>query len=51
MSLPRGQNFAGNSFTYTYNGAATPTTYTLQVTALDNAGTQLFAMPDSVWQQ
>ena len=50
MSLPRGQNFAAGSFTYTYDGASTPTSYTLQVTATDNGGTILYAQPDSVWQ-
>jgi type II secretion system protein G len=48
MSLPTGANFA--SFTYTYNGAATPTTYSIAVVCLDNAGTSLTATPDGVTQ-
>jgi type II secretion system protein G len=48
MSLPTGQNFAVGSFTYTYNGATTPTSYSMQVTCLDNAGTVLTATPDGV---
>ena len=46
MSLPTGVNF--NAFTYTYNGAATPTTYQIDVTCLDNAQTTLTATPDGV---
>jgi type IV pilus assembly protein PilA len=48
MTLPTGGNFAAGSFSYAYNGAAVPTTYTLQVTALDNAGTVLTGTPDGV---
>ena len=48
MTLPTGSNFAAGTFTYVYNGAAVPTTYTLQVTCLDNAGTVLTASPDGV---
>ena len=46
MSLPTGANFA--AYTYTYNGATTPTSYTMTVTCLDNAGTLLTATPDGV---
>jgi type II secretion system protein G len=48
MSLPTGANFA--AFTYTYNGATTPTSYSIAVTALDNAATVLTATPDGVTQ-
>jgi general secretion pathway protein G len=48
MSLPTGQNFA--AFTYTYNGGSTPTTYTIEVTCLDNASSVLTATPDGVAQ-
>jgi prepilin-type N-terminal cleavage/methylation domain-containing protein len=48
MTLPTGSNFAAGSFAYTYNGAATPTTYSLAVTALDNGGTVLTGTPDGV---
>jgi type II secretion system protein G len=48
MSLPTGANFA--SFTYTYNGATTPTTYSISVTAMDNAASTLTATPDGVTQ-
>jgi len=48
MSLPSGTNFAANSFTYTYDGASTPTSYQIQVTCLDNAGSVLTASPDGV---
>lgn len=46
MSLPTGANFA--AFAYAYNGAATPTTYTITVTCLDNAGTVLIGSPDGI---
>ncbi len=46
MSLPAGNNFA--AFTYTYDGASTPTSYSIDVTCLDNAGTVLTATPDGV---
>lgn len=46
MSLPTGANFS--NFTYTYVGASTPTSYTITVTCLDNAGTVLTASPDGV---
>jgi general secretion pathway protein G len=46
MSLPTGANFA--AYTYTYNGATSPTSYTMTVTCLDNAGTLLTATPDGV---
>jgi type II secretion system protein G len=46
MSLPTGTNFS--AFTYTYNGGATPTTYSIAVTCLDNASTVLTASPDGV---
>jgi type IV pilus assembly protein PilA len=46
MSLPTGVNF--NSFTYTYNGATSPTSYSVVVTCLDNAGTTLTATPDGI---
>lgn len=46
MSLPTGENFA--DFTYTYDGASTPTSYEIQVTCLDNGGTVLSATPDGV---
>ena len=46
MSLPTGANF--NSFTYAYNGASTPTSYSIAVICLDNAGTTLLATPDGV---
>jgi len=48
MSLPTGANFS--AFTYTYNGATTPTSYTIHVTALDNGATVLTATPDGVTQ-
>jgi type II secretion system protein G len=48
MSLPTGLNFVAGSFAYTYDGAATPTSYSLQVTALDNGGTVLTATPEGV---
>jgi len=48
MSLPTGNNFA--VFTYTYDGAASPTSYTIDVECLDNAGTTLTASPDGVIQ-
>ena len=48
MSLPSGNNFA--DFTYAYDGSVTPTTYTVDVTCLDNAGTTLTASPDGVVQ-
>jgi type II secretion system protein G len=47
MSLPTdGVNFA--AFTYTYDGASTPTSYTIEVTCNDNAGTVLEATPEGV---
>ncbi len=46
MSLPSGNNFA--TFTYTYDGASTPTSYNIVVTCLDNAATSLTATPDGV---
>jgi general secretion pathway protein G len=46
MSLPTGANFS--NFTFTYDGSATPTTYSITVTCLDNAGTQLTASPDGI---
>jgi prepilin-type N-terminal cleavage/methylation domain-containing protein len=46
MSLPTGVNF--QNFAYAYNGAVTPTSYTITVTCLDNAGTVLTATPDGV---
>jgi type II secretion system protein G len=46
MSLPSGTNFA--AFAYTYNGAVTPTTYSISVTCNDNAATVLLATPDGV---
>lgn len=46
--LPRGDSFAAGSFTYTYDGASTPTSYLLTVTCLDNSGTVLTATPDGV---
>ena len=48
MTLPTGGNFVAGSFAYAYDGVATPTSYTLTVTALDNAGTVLTASPDGV---
>ena len=48
MSLPTGANFA--SFTYTYNGGTTPTSYTVTVTCNDNAATTLTASPNGVTQ-
>ncbi|MBU0507335.1 prepilin-type N-terminal cleavage/methylation domain-containing protein [bacterium] len=48
MSLPAGGNFAAGSFAYAYNGAVSPTTYQIQVTCLDNAGSVLTATPDGV---
>ncbi|MFZ5434612.1 MAG: type II secretion system protein [Calditrichota bacterium] len=48
MSLPSGNNFAAGSFTYTYDGSSTPTSYSIAVTCLDNAGTTLTATPDGV---
>ena len=46
MSLPTGNNFA--AFTYTYDGASSPTSYSIDVTCNDNAGTVLTATPDGV---
>jgi len=46
MSLPTGANFA--AFTYTYDGAANPTTYSIDVTCLDNQGTSLIATPEGI---
>ena len=46
MSLPTGENF--DAFTYTYDGASTPTSYTIEVTCKDNAGTILEATPEGV---
>lgn len=46
MSLPTGENFAG--FTYTYDGAASPTSYSIEVTCEDNAGTTLTATPEGI---
>lgn len=48
MTLPTGGNFVAGSFAYTYDGASSPTTYSLVVTALDNTGTVLTATPDGV---
>ena len=48
MTLPSGGNFAAGTFAYTYDGTATPTTYSLVVVANDNAGTTLTATPDGV---
>ena len=48
MSLPNGANWS--AFTYAYNGGSTPTSYSIQVTALDNAQTVLTANPDGVQQ-
>jgi len=48
MSLPSGTNFAAGGFTYTYNGAVSPTTYSISVTCNDNAATVLTATPDGV---
>ena len=48
MSLPSGANFS--TFTYTYDGASTPTSYAIDVVCLDNAGTTLTATPDGVVQ-
>ncbi len=48
MSLPSGANFA--VFTYTYDGASSPTSYAVDVTCLDNGGTTLTATPDGVVQ-
>ena len=46
MSLPTGDNFA--AFTYTYDGAANPTTYEIEVTCEDNQGTSLLASPEGI---
>ncbi len=46
MSLPTGENFA--NFTYTYDGAASPTTYSISVTCEDNQGTVLTATPEGI---
>lgn len=48
MTLPTGQNFAAASFVYAYDGVSTPTSYSVQVTCLDNAGTVLTGTPDGV---
>ncbi len=49
MSLPTGDNFDG--WTYTYDGASTPTTYSIEVTCQDNSGTVLEATPEGVVAQ
>jgi general secretion pathway protein G len=46
MSLPTGINFS--TFTYTYDGASSPTTYEIEVECLDNAGTTLLATPEGI---
>ena len=46
MSLPTGTNFS--AFAYTYDGASSPTSYSISVTCNDNAGTVLTATPDGV---
>lgn len=46
MSLPTGDNFA--AFAYTYDGAASPTSYSIEVTCEDNAGTTLTATPEGI---
>jgi general secretion pathway protein G len=46
MSLPTGTNFS--AFTYTYNGASAPTSYSISVTCRDNGATVLTATPDGV---
>lgn len=46
MSLPTGANFGG--FTYTYDGAANPTTYSIDVTCLDNQASTLTATPEGI---
>ena len=48
MTLPTGANFAAASFVYTYDGVSVPTSYSIAVTALDNAGTGLIGTPDGV---
>jgi type IV pilus assembly protein PilA len=50
MTLPTGSNFVASSFAYTFTPAAgaTPSTYSVTVTALDNAGSTLTASPDGV---
>jgi len=46
MSLPTGDNFG--SFTYTYDGASSPTSYSIDVECLDNSGTVLTATPEGI---
>jgi prepilin-type N-terminal cleavage/methylation domain-containing protein len=46
MSLPTGDNFA--AFSYTYDGASSPTSYSIDVTCEDNAGTTLTATPEGI---
>ncbi len=46
MSLPTGDNFA--AFTYTYDGAANPTSYSIDVECNDNQGTVLTATPEGI---
>lgn len=46
MSLPTGDNFL--SFTYTYDGAANPTSYSIDVECLDNQNTTLTATPEGI---
>ncbi len=46
MSLPTGDNFA--AFTYTYDGASNPTSYSIAVTCHDNQGTVLDATPEGI---
>jgi len=47
MTLPTGANFAAGSFAYVHV-AGNPTSYTVTVTCLDNAGTVLTADPNGV---
>lgn len=46
MSLPTGSNFT--SFTYKYNGNASPTSYTIIVECKDSRETILIADPDGI---
>ncbi|MCB9366708.1 MAG: prepilin-type N-terminal cleavage/methylation domain-containing protein [Calditrichaeota bacterium] len=46
MSLPTGDNFV--SFGYTYDGASSPTSYSIDVVCYDNAGTTLTATPEGI---
>ena len=47
--LPDGSNFA--SFYYEYNGSVFPSTYTIDVKAIDAKNTRLVCTPEGIYQQ